>query len=144
MFPVSQEAPVGTKTITYQTYDQAGMAKLITGYAKDLPRADVGGANNVRGYSTGRFRDKDMIVLNLEYRYPLWDAKRDLNGGVDAVIFWDVGRVFNDLATDTFKGYKNSYGGGIRARTLDGFLFRAEVSHSDEETNIIFKFEPMF
>ena len=49
-------------------------------------RADVGGATNVRGYSTGRFRDKDMIVLNLEYRYPIWDAARDASGGVDAVI----------------------------------------------------------
>jgi len=107
-------------------------------------RADMGGATNVRGYSIGRFRDKDMIVLNLEYRYPVWDAARDTRGGVDAVIFWDVGRVFNDLATDTFKDYKNSFGGGIRARTIDGFLFRAEVSRSDEEINVIFKFEPMF
>ena len=43
MFPISTEAPVGTRSITYHTYDQAGMAKVITSYAKDLPRVDVGG-----------------------------------------------------------------------------------------------------
>jgi hypothetical protein len=41
MFPVSQEAPVGVTSITYRTYDQSGRARLLNGYAKDLPRADV-------------------------------------------------------------------------------------------------------
>ena len=107
-------------------------------------RANLGGATSLRGYSTGRFRDKDLILLNVEYRYPIWDAYRDLRGAADAVVFVDIGRVFDDLKKDTFKDYKASYGGGIRARTTEDFVFRAEISRSSEEINLILKFEPVF
>ena len=107
-------------------------------------RADLGGASSLRGYSIGRFRGKDLILLSAEYRYPIWDSERDRRGAMDAVIFTDVGRVFSDFKEDTFKDYKVSYGFGIRARTIDGFLFRAEIARSTEETNLILKFEPIF
>ena len=107
-------------------------------------RANLGGTTDLRGYNTGRFRDKDLILLNLEYRYPIWDAAVDKRGGVDAVLFADIGRVFDDLTEDTLKDYQISYGGGLRARSTTGFLFRAEFAHSDEENKIIFKFAPMF
>jgi outer membrane protein assembly factor BamA len=114
---------------------------------KDTPffeRASLGGDYDLRGYSTGRFRDKDMILMNLEYRYPVWEAERDNRGAVDAVIFADIGRVFNDLKEDTFKDYKVSYGFGIRARTMESFIFRAEIARSSEETNPILRFDAIF
>ena len=114
---------------------------------KDTPffeRAYIGGATTLRGYSVGRFRDKDLVVLNLEYRYSIWEKYRNERGAMDAVIFMDIGRVFDDLGTDTFEDYKTSYGFGIRSRRTDGFVFRAEAAWSEEEVNIIFKFEPMF
>lgn len=43
LFPVSNEGGFAITSITYQVYDQVGAAKLINAYAKDLPRADVGG-----------------------------------------------------------------------------------------------------
>ncbi|NIV93800.1 DUF2184 domain-containing protein [candidate division KSB1 bacterium] len=43
LFPVSEEAPTGIASITYRTYDRAGMAKVINHYAKDLPRVDIAG-----------------------------------------------------------------------------------------------------
>jgi hypothetical protein len=43
IFPISTEAPTGITSITYRTYDQAGMAKVINSYARDLPRVDIGG-----------------------------------------------------------------------------------------------------
>ena len=107
-------------------------------------RASLGGSKNLRGYDKKRFRDKDLILLNLEYRYPIWDVAIDKYGGVDAVIFADIGRVFNDLREEIFKDYKLTYGVGIRARTTSGFLFRAEFAHSDEENKLVLKFKPMF
>ena len=41
LIPVSRDADAGAETITYQQFDQVGMAKLIASYADDLPRADV-------------------------------------------------------------------------------------------------------
>lgn len=41
--PVSHEADPGTETITYNSYDYVGFAKLISAYGDDLPTADVKG-----------------------------------------------------------------------------------------------------
>jgi hypothetical protein len=42
-FDVSNEINPGAETITYETYDQRGAAKIIKGNANDIPRADVDG-----------------------------------------------------------------------------------------------------
>ncbi len=43
LFPVNNEGGFGITTITYQSFDKTGKAKIINGGSKDLPRADVGG-----------------------------------------------------------------------------------------------------
>lgn len=43
LFPLEFEANAGAETITYEQYDQTGIAKIISNYADDLPRADVKG-----------------------------------------------------------------------------------------------------
>lgn len=43
LFPLEFEANAGAETITYEQYDQVGIAKIISNYADDLPRADVKG-----------------------------------------------------------------------------------------------------
>ena len=51
LFPVNNEGGFGITSITYQSFDKTGKAKIINGGSKDLPRADVGGreiTNNVR------------------------------------------------------------------------------------------------
>lgn len=41
LFPVSTEAPEWTEYITYRRLTRVGLAKVITDYAHDFPRADV-------------------------------------------------------------------------------------------------------
>lgn len=43
LFPMDFETNAGAETITYEQYDQVGIAKIISNYADDLPRADVKG-----------------------------------------------------------------------------------------------------
>lgn len=43
IFPLDFSTNAGAETITYEQYDQVGMAKIISNYADDLPRADVKG-----------------------------------------------------------------------------------------------------
>lgn len=43
LFPTDNSAGAYARTITYRTYDRVGMAKIISSYAKDLPRADIAG-----------------------------------------------------------------------------------------------------
>ena len=43
LIPVEFEANAGAESITYHQYTQVGMAKIISNYADDMPRADVRG-----------------------------------------------------------------------------------------------------
>jgi outer membrane protein assembly factor BamA len=69
--------------------------------------ASLGGANEMRGYYAGRFRDKNMYVLQSEYRTPLFWR-------LGAVAFGDVGNVADNLSGINFKDVKYSAGLGLR------------------------------
>jgi len=43
LIPVSSEAGAGAESITYEQFEETGVAKIIANYADDLPRADVKG-----------------------------------------------------------------------------------------------------
>jgi hypothetical protein len=43
LIPISTEAGEGAQSITYDQYEEIGMARIIESYANDLPRADVKG-----------------------------------------------------------------------------------------------------
>lgn len=77
-FPISHEAGEGANSVTVQTYDRTGIAKIINGYATDLPRADIRGQEFTvpvkqtaisYGYSTDEIRGSQMVGKSL-------DAKR--------------------------------------------------------------------
>lgn len=67
----------------------------------------LGGANTMRGYYAGRFRDKNAAVIQAEYRIPLFWR-------IGAVGFGDIGNVGPDLDYINFRHFKYSYGGGLR------------------------------
>jgi outer membrane protein assembly factor BamA len=69
--------------------------------------ASFGGANSMRGYYAGRYRDRNQVVLQTEYRAPLfWRLGAVVFGGIG-----NVGKRSNDL---NFTELKYSYGGGLR------------------------------
>ena len=69
--------------------------------------AYLGGANSMRGYYAGRYRDKNAGVLQAEYRIPLWWR-------IGAVGFGDIGNVGPELKDVDLQHFKYSYGGGLR------------------------------
>jgi outer membrane protein assembly factor BamA len=69
--------------------------------------AYLGGANTMRGYYAGRYRDKNAAVIQAEYRIPLfWRL------GVAG--FGDAGNVGPELKDIDLHHIKYSYGGGLR------------------------------
>jgi len=77
LFPVSSEVDPGAETITYYSYDKTGMAKIISNYATDLPRADVKGkpttaiiksVGDSYGYSIQDMRASRMAGKSLDTR----------------------------------------------------------------------------
>lgn len=69
--------------------------------------ASLGGSGSMRGYYNGRYRDKQLLVLQSEYRFPLY--KRF--GAVAFGGLGDVGKNINDFSLDNVK---YSFGGGLR------------------------------
>ena len=77
LFPMSSEVDPGAETITYYSYDKTGMAKIISNYATDLPRADVKGKPTTAiiksigdsyGYSIQEMRASRMAGKSLDTR----------------------------------------------------------------------------
>ncbi len=70
--------------------------------------ASLGGANSMRGYYDGRYRDKNQVVFQAEYRAPIFWR-------LGAVAFGGVGNVSHNggsiFSTDNVK---YSYGAGFR------------------------------
>ena len=67
----------------------------------------IGGVRFLRGYYTGRFRDKNLIFCQSEIRIPVY-----WKFGI--VAFAGMGQVAPDLKSFSFDGMKYTAGGGIR------------------------------
>jgi len=74
LMPISSEINPGAETITYRQYDKTGIAKIIAGFADDLPRADVlakefvgrvRSVGDAYGYSTQELRAAQFSNANL-------------------------------------------------------------------------------
>jgi len=82
----------------------------FTNFGGDVPvrsLASFGGSNSMRGYYDGRYKDKQQMVLQSEYRVPVY-------GKFGIVVFGSVGDVAHKPADYEFNTLKYSYGGGIR------------------------------
>jgi len=90
----------------------------------------LGGSTQMRGYRRGYFRGQGSLLLNVEYRYPIWDTW-------NAFLFWDEGQIFDhysEMGTDRFR---TCWGGGISFRTEYGLLGKIQVGHSAVEKALL-------
>jgi hypothetical protein len=73
----------------------------------------LGGANRMRGYFYGRYRDKTFVMAQAEYRRHLWWK-------LGGVLFFGPGQVAPDLSSYRLDSFHLSYGFGLR------YLFNSE------------------
>ena len=69
--------------------------------------ASFGGSNSMRGFYDGRYRSKNQVVLQAEYRVPLFWR-------LGAVGFFGIGNVGSHVHDLSFNDLKYSLGGGVR------------------------------
>ena len=79
------------------------------GYVPFRELANLGGANLLRGYYEGRYRDRQLLAAQAEVR-------RVLFGRFNGVLFGGVGQVGNTLADFDEGGVKVAGGAGLRFR----------------------------
>lgn len=98
---------------------------------------EVGGADSLRGFREFRFRDRNYLVLNLEYR---WEAF----SGLDMAIFGDAGKVASRRRDINLKDLESDAGFGFRFNTIKSVFLRVDIGFSHEGTRFFFKFGPAF
>lgn len=106
------------------------MAKL-GGYGS-YPRM----SETLRGFDFNRFFDESAALMNLEYRYTIWQY-RDFK--LDTVAFWDEGQVFGEFSRFQMKDFRESYGGGFRVIAANHIILSLELAHGDEGTEFYVK-----
>ena len=67
----------------------------------------IGGTKRMRGYFEGKYRDKHLLLVQGEFRQPLFWR-------LGAVVFGGLGVVGNDFAGLALQNTRYNYGGGIR------------------------------
>jgi hypothetical protein len=79
----------------------------------------------LRGYQNYRFRDRDLLLVQAEYRIPLHQA-------VDATVFYDAGQV-GARASDLFGDFKQGTGFSLSYMRKGAALARLDVGYGSGE-----------
>jgi len=98
----------------------------------------------LRGFQNDRWRDRGLLDLSAEYRWPVWAHQRVHDVGVDAYAFINSGQVFREWNQVASRLWQTSWGGGFRAILSDGFAGRIEIARSRESTQIRLRADQMF
>lgn len=99
--------------------------------------SSLGGNLFVRGYPRGRFRDRGAAFAAATYRFPVW--KR-----LDGWVFYETGRTVHDPDDFALKGWRDSWGGGLRVWARNSLVFEQSLAHSSEQTRLLFAFSTLF
>ncbi len=96
---------------------QAWALRLKAGFSEDdLPTSEqykLGGSQNLRGYDSYTFYGDDMLLLNLEYRFPVADK-------FTGVVFGDAGNTWESSGDIDLGDLHHSLGLGVRMNTPIG------------------------
>jgi hypothetical protein len=96
LIPVSAEAPMGATEITWRSFKQYGLARIIADYAHDFPRVDVFGEENTvkikdigdsYGYSINEIRRAAMAGFDLEGRRSI-TARRAIDEKINSIALY--------------------------------------------------------
>jgi hypothetical protein len=85
----------------------------------------------LRGFRTFRFRDRHLLLLQAEYRWPLW-------GPIDATVFVDAGKVTPRRGDLNLSDLKRSYGFSLGAVRATNTVLRMDVGFGGGEGPHVF------
>lgn len=88
--------------------------------------AMIGGSDVMRGYFEGRYRDRNAMAYQAEYRIPL-------HRKLGIVLFGSAGQVGDKISSYAFNRFR--YGGGLGFRyqlTEEGVNIRLDIAYGDQ------------
>ncbi|MES2732275.1 MAG: BamA/TamA family outer membrane protein [Bacteroidota bacterium] len=90
--------------------------------------AVIGSASIMRGYYSGRFRDKNLLATQVEYRVPIWWR-------LGVVGFAGIGQVSEKIEDMNLRNFKYSVGAGIRLALLQQERFNLRLDYGFGNNN---------
>jgi surface antigen Omp85-like protein len=131
-FPILREAwVISLRGQVDTTFDKSG--QQIPFFM--LP--SLGGGSNLRGYSSWRFRDRNRLLLQAEWRIMV-------NRFIDTAFFYDAGTVAARAADLGFNDLKSDYGAGVRFHGPFTTPLRVDLAKSSEKWNLVFSTSAVF
>jgi len=97
----------------------------------------LGGGSSLRGYNSWRFRDRNSLLLQAEWRIPV-------NRYLDLAFFYDAGKVAPRMADLDLNGLNDDFGIGTRFHGPFATPLRVELAKSHEGLSFIFSTGPSF
>ena len=98
----------------------------------------LGGPDDLRGFRRFRFRDRNVLLMQAEYRWEIFTA-------VDGAIFYDAGKVASRREDLNLRDLESDYGIGFRFGTSNGVFLRIEGAFgSSDGKHFVFRFGHVF
>jgi hypothetical protein len=91
----------------------------------------LGSGSTLRAYSSWRFRDRNSLLLQAEWRVMV-------NRMLDLALFYDTGKVTAEASDLSLNGLRNNVGVGVRFHGPRTTPLRVEAAYGDEGLNIVF------
>lgn len=91
----------------------------------------LGGGRTLRGYETGRFRDRHSILTSAEFR---WIPNRM---ALDMALFYDAGKVTARRGDLDFDGLKSDWGIGVRFHAPKTTVLRVEAARGTDGWRLV-------
>lgn len=97
----------------------------------------LGGSRTLRGYLDYRFRDRDSLLMNAEYRFPILRS-------LDGAMFYDAGAVAPTMHALGSAHLNRDYGFGLRVHSRNHMLVRVDLARGQEGSRALLAFSTPF
>jgi outer membrane translocation and assembly module TamA len=97
----------------------------------------LGGGSTLRGYNSWRFRDRNRLLLQAEWRIMV-------NRFFETAVFYDAGKVTARSQDLNLKGLRDDYGFGVRFHGPLVTPLRIDFAHGSEGLSINFTSSAVF
>ena len=118
-----------------------GLAKTTWGKGdQEIPfymMPSVGGGDDLRGFASHRFNDRNSLLLQAEWRIVA-------NRFLESAVFYDAGKVTARTSDLDLNHLKSDYGFGVRFNAMVRTVLRVDVARSNEGTRLVFAASSVF
>ncbi len=97
----------------------------------------LGGTSDLRGYRRYRFYDRNLLLVNAEYRWEVFTL-------MDTAVFVDAGKVFHRDGDFNLKNLESDAGFGFRFKARQAVVFRIDTAFSHEGIGLWLTFNHVF